>query len=113
MSQTSVNDQEIAAVPLPLQEIREICRRHGVQALAIFGSALRDDFRADSDVDFLVRFRPDAARPWMSHFQALQEELSALLGRPVDLADWKGVEVSRNWIRRQSILESARLLYAA
>lgn len=98
---------------LPLEQIREVCRRHGVQEMALFGSALRDDFHAASDLDFLVRFRPDAAKPWMSHFQELQEDLSRLLGRDVDLADWNGVEASRNWIRRRSILESARLLYAA
>lgn len=95
------------------QEIRALCRRHHVAELALFGSALRDDFGLQSDVDFLVRFEPGAERPWMGHFQALEDDLSALLGRRVDLVDWNAVERSRNWIRREAILSSAQRLYAA
>jgi predicted nucleotidyltransferase len=101
------------AITLPEDAIRELCRRHGVEQLAIFGSVLTGDFRDDSDVDFLVRFRSGAERPWMAHFGELQEALEALLGRSVDLVDWKGIEQSENWIRRRSILESAQTLYAA
>lgn len=100
-------------IDLPLAEIRDLCRRHRVQELAVFGSALRDDFQPESDVDFLVRFQPGAERPWMGHFQALEDELSALLGREVDLVDRTAIERSRNWIRRESILGSAHLVYAA
>ncbi len=98
---------------LPLARIREICRCHGVEELAIFGSALRGDLRSKSDVDFLVRFQPGKGRPWLAHFQALEEDLSSLLGRPVDLIDRRSVEKSRNWIRRKAILESAQVVYAA
>jgi len=98
---------------LPLDLIRQICQRHGVEEMAIFGSALRPDFDADSDVDFLVRFRTGAEKPWMGHFQDLEQELEAALGRPVDLVDWKGIEQSRNWIRRREILTTARTLFAA
>ena len=97
----------------PLQLIGQICERHKVAELAIFGSALRSDLAAESDVDFLVRFQPGAEKPWMGHFQELEEELTAALGRPVDLVDWKGVERSRNWIRRREILDTARRLFAA
>lgn len=44
-------------LPLPMDSIAEICRRFGVERLEVFGSVLRDDFRPDSDVDFLVTFR--------------------------------------------------------
>lgn len=98
---------------LPLDEIQNLCRRFGVDELAIFGSVLGDEFDANSDLDFLVRFRSGAEKPWMGHFQELEEELSRLLGREVDLVDRKAVEQSRNWIRREAILESARTLYAA
>lgn len=98
---------------LPLSRIEHLCQESGVRQLAIFGSVLRPDFRPDSDVDFLVRFKPEAERPWMGHFDHLQEELKGLLGRDVDLVDWDAVEKSRNWIRRQAILGSAQLLYAA
>jgi uncharacterized protein len=100
-------------VDLPLAEIRNLCRRHGVLELAVFGSALREDFRRGSDLDFLVRFKPGTERPWMGHFQALEDELSTLLGRDVDLVDLNAIERSRNWIRRESILGSARVVYAA
>jgi len=84
-----------------------------VETLAIFGSALRPDFGPESDIDLLVRFRPGAEKPWMGHFQALEEDLASALGRRVDLVDWKGIEQSRNWIRRREILETARPLFAA
>lgn len=98
---------------LPVNEIRSLCRKFGVDELAIFGSALTEEFDADSDLDFLVRFRTGAEKPWMGHFQDLERELSRLLGREVDLVDRKAVEQSRNWIRRRAILESARILYDA
>lgn len=98
---------------LPQEEIRALCRRHRVAELALFGSVLRDDFGPQSDVDFLVRFEPGAEQPWMGHFQALEDDLSALLGRRVDVVDWNAIERSRNWIRREAILSSAQRLYAA
>ncbi len=98
---------------LPTDEIRSLCRKHGVRELYLFGSALGSDLRSDSDVDFLVVFEPGAERPWAGHYQALEEDLSRLLGRKVDLVSRRAVEESRNWIRRRSILGSARLLYAA
>ena len=98
---------------LPVSEIQRLCQRFGVDELAIFGSALTEEFDADSDLDFLVRFRTGAEKPWMAHFQDLERELSRLLGREVDLVDRKAVEQSRNWIRRKAILESAQVLYAA
>jgi uncharacterized protein len=101
------------AIPLPEDAIRELCGRHGVEQLAIFGSVLTDGFRSDSDLDFLVRFGPRAEKPWMAHFSELEEALEALLGRSVDLVDWNGIEQSENWIRRRNILNSAHTLYAA
>jgi hypothetical protein len=98
---------------LPHEAIRAVCRRHRVAELALFGSALRDDFGPQSDVDFLVRFEPGAEQPWMGHFQALEADLSALLGRRVDVVDWNAIERSRNWIRREAILSSAQRVFAA
>ena len=98
---------------LPLREIQELCQTFGVEEPAIFGSVLGAEFDDDSDLDFLVRFRTGAERPWMGHFQDLEQELCRLLGRDVDLVDRKAVEQSHNWIRRKAILESARTLYAA
>ncbi len=101
------------SIELPRSELAELCRKHNVRELAVFGSALGADFRPDSDVDFLVRFQNDDAGPWMSHLTGLQEDLERLLSRPVDVVDWNGMEKSRNYIRRKAILEAHRLLYVA
>ncbi|MEW6336260.1 MAG: nucleotidyltransferase family protein [Acidobacteriota bacterium] len=60
-----------------------LCRRHGIRRLALFGSALRGDFGPSSDIDILVEFIP--GRSVGLRFVAIQDELSALFGRPVDL----------------------------
>lgn len=70
-------------IPIPRQQIIEFCRRHHIRKLALFGSVLRDDFRPDSDVDVLVEFEPGHI-PGFAFF-SMQEELSQLLGRRVDL----------------------------
>jgi hypothetical protein len=72
-----------AQIPFPKERIAEFCRRHHIKKLAIFGSVLRADFRADSDIDVLVEFEPGQT-PGLAFF-AMQEELSTILGRKVDL----------------------------
>ncbi len=98
-------------IELPLAAISALCRKYGVEQLAVFGSVLRDDFRADSDVDFLVVFQNNDCGPWMGKFTEMEEELANLLQRKVDLIDKGGVEQNRNWIIRKSILESAQVIY--
>ncbi len=93
-------------------EIAAFCRRWQVVELALFGSALRDDFGPDSDIDLLVSFDPDA-RPTLFDVVRMQEELSRVLGRKVDLVTRRAVETSRNYIRRRAILGSAQVVYAA
>lgn len=68
---------------MPKDRIAEFCRRHHIRRLSIFGSALRDDFRQDSDVDVLVEFKPGHV-PGLAFF-AMEQELSEILGRKVDL----------------------------
>lgn len=70
-------------IPIPRQQIIEFCQRHHIRKLALFGSVLRDNFRPDSDVDVLVEFEPGHV-PGFAFF-GMQEELSNLLGRKVDL----------------------------
>jgi predicted nucleotidyltransferase len=70
-------------VPFPKEEVAEFCRRYHIKKLAVFGSVLRPDFRSDSDIDVLVEFDPDHI-PGLSFF-AMEDELSAILGRKVDL----------------------------
>jgi len=73
----------LSGVKIPHEPIAEFCRRHGVKRLSLFGSILRDDFGADSDIDVLVEFQPDC-RVGLRFF-AMERELSDLLGRKVDL----------------------------
>ncbi len=70
-------------VSFPKERIAEFCRKHHIKKLAVFGSALRPDFRADSDIDVLVEFEPDHV-PGLAFF-TIQDELSQILGRKVDL----------------------------
>jgi predicted nucleotidyltransferase len=65
------------------KRLAQFCRQNGVRRLAIFGSALRDDFGPDSDVDVLIEFEPGRT-PGLAFFR-MQEELSQLFDRTVDL----------------------------
>lgn len=65
------------------ESLRDICRRNHIRRLAVFGSALRPDFRPGSDVDILVEFEPGHV-PGFGFF-SIQDELSQLFGREVDL----------------------------
>ena len=74
---------ERANIRISSEKIAEFCRKHHIRKLALFGSVLREDFRSDSDVDVLVEFEP-GHEPGFSFF-GIQEELSDLIGRKVDL----------------------------
>ena len=88
------------------------CRKWMIAELMVFGSAAREELRDDSDLDLLVTFEPEADWSLIDHV-AMTEELSALVGRPVDLVTRRSVERSPNQIRRQAILSSARPYYVA
>lgn len=95
-----------------LDAIRALCREFGVARLELFGSAATDTFDpARSDVDFIVEYPPDYEFGlWLTRYFELQERLSVLLGRPVDL-------VMAGAMRKPHFIEAAnetrRLLYAA
>ncbi len=89
--------------------IAEFCQRNHIRRLALYGSVLRDDFTPESDVDVLVEFEPDA-RVGLSFF-TMQDELSDMLGRQVDMNTFEGVEESRNWLLKAEILGSAEVVY--
>ncbi len=97
---------------LPTAQLAEFCQRWQIAEMSLFGSALRADFRSDSDVDLLVSFAPEAQWSLLDHVR-MQEELGALLGRRVDLVNKRAIVRSNNWLRRQTILESAEVIYAA
>ncbi|MBI2845050.1 MAG: nucleotidyltransferase family protein [Chloroflexi bacterium] len=101
---------KIGRLQLSMEDLADYCRRWKITELAVFGSALRDDFRADSDIDFLVTFAPDAAWSLWDRVR-MKQELASMLGREIDLVGKKAIERSPNWIRREAILGSARVIY--
>jgi predicted nucleotidyltransferase len=99
-------------IKVPKAKITEFCKRWNVSEFAVFGSALTADFRPDSDVDVLVSFAPQA-HVTLFDMVHMQDELKAIFGREVDLVSKRGVETSRNYLRRKNILESAQVIHVA
>ena len=99
-------------VPITAKGLSEFCQRWKITELALFGSALRDDFNPSSDIDVLVSFALESS--WsLFDLATMQDELRDLLGRPVDLVERSAIERSENYIRRRNILTSAEILYGA
>jgi predicted nucleotidyltransferase len=71
-------------IELPKERIEEFCKKHHIRKLSLFGSALRDDFTPESDLDILVEFKP-GTRVGMIRLAGLEIELGEILGRKVDL----------------------------
>jgi len=94
---------------IPNDKIADFCRRWKVTELALFGSALRDDFGPDSDIDVLISFTDDAH--WsLFDWVEMMDELKTIFGRKVDLVEKKAL---RNPFRRHGILPSREIIYAA
>ncbi len=91
---------------VPHDQLADFCRRYHIRKLAFFGSVLRDDFRLDSDLDVLVEFEPGYVPGFA--FIRLQRELSALLGRKVDL----NTPDSLSRYFRDKVLAEAEVQYA-
>jgi predicted nucleotidyltransferase len=104
---------KIATLPIafPSDEIAIFCRRWGIVELALFGSALRPDFHAGSDVDVLATFAPHRVYTLAQYIQ-MQDELAAIFGRSVDIVDRQAVKENANYIRRRAILDTTEVIYA-
>ena len=101
-----------ARIDVPTEKIAAFCRRWQITELALFGSVLRDDFGPDSDVDVLVGFG-EGARRTLFDLADMELELKEIFGRKVDLVSRRGIEASRNYLRRNSILKSAQVIYGS
>jgi hypothetical protein len=99
-------------IEIPKEKIAEFCQKWKIREFSFFGSVLRADFRTDSDVDVLVMF-DESARHTLFDLVHMEEELKEIFGRDVDLVSRRGIETSRNYIRRKAILDSAEAVYAA
>ncbi|MBI5524177.1 MAG: nucleotidyltransferase family protein [Desulfarculus sp.] len=80
----SSQKRPLHGIKVSRQSLAGFCQRHGVARLGFFGSVLRDDFRPDSDLDVLIEFLPGRGAGYL-RMAAMEQELSALLGRKVDL----------------------------
>src|SRR5215210_5295399 len=92
------------------QALRDFCQQHGISKLDLFGSALIDDLRADSDIDLLCTLRPEI-RCTLFDWAEMQLELEEIFGRPVDLVSRWAIERSKNPYRRNAILSTAQPIY--
>jgi hypothetical protein len=96
-----------ARIDIPKDKIEEFCRHNRIHRLALFGSVLRDDFGPESDVDVLVEFEPGHT-PGLAFF-GMEEDLSQLLGRKVDL----NTPAFISPYFRQEVLDHLEVLYDA
>ena len=94
---------------LPRDKITNLCQRRRIKSLSVFGSATREDFRPDSDVDFLVEFEENT-NIGLFEMVEMRDELSTLLDRPVDLVT---SSVLNNPYRRRAILRDLERVYDA
>lgn len=92
------------------EQVSELCEKHGVKELYVFGSVLREDFGRHSDIDMAVVFSRSGVAGSFDQYFDLKAELEQLLGRTVDLVCAASV---RNSVFRQELDETKRLIYAA
>ena len=98
-------------IPIDYEQLKAFCEKWKITEFSLFGSVLTDEFRPDSDVDVMVTFE----RPTMwslKDLDRMEDELSEIITRKVDLSTRLGVEYMRNPIRRDSILRGSRVIYA-
>jgi hypothetical protein len=98
-----------ANLQLDREALAAFCRKWRIRELSIFGSALRDDFGPESDLDFLASFEPGAPLD-IDRLLDMKEELELRYGRPVDLVE---KEALRNPWRKREILKTREVIYAA
>ena len=108
MSSKNGATMEISKI-IPLNQIAAFCQKWQITELAVFGSILGDQFRDDSDIDFLVTFAPRASISLFELAQA-QLDLKNIVGREVDLVEKAAL---RNPFRKSNIYKNMKVLYAA
>jgi predicted nucleotidyltransferase len=94
-------------IHIPEPKIESFCKKHHIRRLSLFGYVLRNDFGAQSDIDVLIEFHPDHI-PGLIRLAGMENELSELLGRKVDLRTPEDLSP----YFRKDVLRSAELQYA-
>ena len=99
--------ERMLPIDIPREQLTAFCQRHHIRKLSLFGSVLRDDFCAESDVDFLVEFELGQV-PGYFGLAGMEIELTDMVGRRADLRT--AAELSRHF--RQDVVDSAVVQYA-
>jgi uncharacterized protein len=99
----------IGNIEVPMQQIRAFCEKYGVEELSLFGSVLREDFAPESDVDVMLKFKPGHGFTF-ENTPDIQDELQRIFGHRVDVIEKGRI---RNPFRREAIMGSYRVVYAA
>jgi uncharacterized protein len=101
----------IHGIDLDSQAIRDFCDKWKITQLSVFGSILRDDFRPDSDIDFLATFDKNAQ--WdLYDVELMRNELEQVIGRSADLISRSAIERSDNRFIKKEVLSTAEPVYA-
>lgn len=96
-------------VAIPYQQIEEFCHRWNIIRLELFGSAIRNDFSNESDIDLLVEYDPTFHRT-LADMEQMQQEIETVFHRPVDLVVRQAIVNSPNPFKRENILANTHLL---
>jgi predicted nucleotidyltransferase len=102
----------LGPVSVDRDALEQICRKWGIASVALFGSALREDFSEQSDIDLLIEYLP-GVRHSLFQYGYMNDDFARVFGRKVDLVRAAGLRTSRNEIRRHNIFSSAKPLYVA
>ena len=94
-------------IKIPKKQLDEFCKERHIRKLSLYGSALRNDFKSNSDIDILVEFNP-GFKVGLLKMAKIENELSELLGRKVDLRTPK--DLSHYF--RQEVIDNAEVEYA-
>lgn len=98
-------------ISLDMVKIKAFCEKWKIIEFSLFGSVLTDEFRPDSDVDVMVKFVEPAI--WsLKDLDRMEDKLTEIIGRKADLSTKPSIEHMRNYIRRNSILSGAKIIYA-
>jgi len=98
-------------IHIPKEKIAGFCKKWGIREFCLFGSVLRAEFCSDSDIDVLVTFNENAKNT-LFDLVNMESELKDIFGRNVDIISRRGIESSRNYLRRNAILKSVEAVYA-
>ena len=94
------------------EKLAQFCQENHIIELALFGSVLREDFNQKSDIDLLVVFEPQQKKKMsLMDLVGLQYQLEDLTHRKIDLIEKHSIINSHNWLRRENILNTAKVIY--